>query len=63
MLTTSEVAALLSVSDQTVRDMIANGTLPGERLSDKSWYRVPRQKLIEYAERRGITLDWSKLDK
>ena len=61
MLTTSEVASLLGVSDQTIRDMIARGALPGERLSDTSWYRVRKDRLIEYAEKRGISLDWSLL--
>ncbi len=63
LLTTSEVAALLGVSDQTIRDMITKGTLPGERLSDSSWYRVRKDRLIEYAQGRGITLNWDVLSK
>lgn len=61
-LTTSEVALLLGVSDQTVRRMIADGKLPGSRLSDDSWYRVEKSKLIEYAENRQLTLNWSLLE-
>lgn len=61
MLTTTEVATLLGVSDQTIRDLIVKGKLPGERLSDTSWYRVRKDRLIEYAAERGITLDWSLL--
>ena len=61
MLTTSEVATLLGVSDQTVRRMIAAGTLPGVRLSDDSWYRVEKGNLIEYARTRGLSLDWTLL--
>jgi excisionase family DNA binding protein len=59
MLTTSEVAALLGVSDQTVRRLIAAGHLPGTRLSDDSWYRVEKNALIAYAKQKGITLDWT----
>jgi len=62
-LTTSEVALLLGVSDQTVRRMIADDKLPGSRLSDDSWYRVEKTKLIEYAYKRGITLNWGLLQK
>ena len=59
MLTTSEVATLLGVSDQTVRRMIAGGQLPGVRLTDDAWYRVEKESLIAYAQQRGIKLDWT----
>ncbi len=59
MLTTSEVATLLGVSDQTVRRMIAAGNLPGVRLTDDAWYRVEKNDLIAYAQQRGIKLDWT----
>lgn len=62
LLTTSEVATLLGVSDQTVRLMISKGQLPGERLSDTSWYRVRKDALIEYAKQRKIALDWARLE-
>jgi excisionase family DNA binding protein len=61
MLTTSEVALLLGVSDQTVRNLIRSGALPGVRLSDESWYRVDKNKLIAYAAEKGLTLDWTML--
>jgi excisionase family DNA binding protein len=63
ILTTTDVATLLGVTDQTVRDLIAKGKLPGERLSDTSWYRVHRDKLIEYAKQRNVTLNWELLEK
>jgi excisionase family DNA binding protein len=63
MFSTREVAALLGVSDQTVRTLIARGVLPGERLSDTSWYSIRKDRLIEYAEKRGVSLDWSRLNK
>lgn len=62
MLTTGQVAILLGVSSQTIRRMIADGTLPAQRLSDISRYRVPRDRLIEYAHQRNIDLDWSLLE-
>lgn len=63
MLTTGDVATLLGVSDQAIRDLIAKGVLPSERLSDTGRYRVRKDLLIEYAQNRGITLDWTKLSK
>ncbi len=63
MLTTTEVATLLGISDQTVRRMIAAGTLPGIRLSDESWYRVQREKLIEYARDKQVALDWTLIER
>jgi hypothetical protein len=43
--------------------LIARGALPGERLSDTSWYRVRKDKLIEYAKQRNVTLNWELLEK
>lgn len=63
LLTTSQVATLLGVSDQTIRRMIADGSIPGFRLSDDSWYRIDRSQLAEYANRKNIRLDWSLIEK
>ena len=61
-LTTSQVARLLGVSDESIRNWIAAGKLPGYRITEDSWYRVNRQELERFAEARGIPLDWSRLD-
>ena len=61
--TTGEAAYLLDVSDQTIRRYIADGTIPAVRLQDDAWYKIERARLEEFARSRGITLDWSKLDK
>lgn len=62
-LTTAQVAKLLGVSDETVRRWIQAGQLPGVRITDDSWYRVDRKQLEQYAQTRGIPLDWEKLGK
>ncbi len=62
-LTTGQVAKLLGVSDETVKRWIVMGQLPGIRMTDDSWYRVSRKQLEEYAQKRGIPLDWSILEK
>jgi excisionase family DNA binding protein len=61
-LTTSQVATLLGVSDETIRKWIAAGKLPGYRITDDSWYRVNRRELEEYARKRGFSLDWSLVE-
>jgi excisionase family DNA binding protein len=61
-LTTAQVAKLLNVSDETVRRWIVAGQLPGVRMTEDSWYRVSRSQLEEYAQKRGIPLNWSLLD-
>lgn len=63
MLTTTEVATLLGISQSTVWRMIDEGTLPSVRLSENSWHRVTRPQLAEYARQRGIELDWSLIGK
>lgn len=63
MLTTTEVATLLGVSQSTIWRLIEDGTLPSVRLSETSWHRVTRPQLTEYAERKGIKLDWSLIGK
>lgn len=65
LLTTGQVATLLSVSHETVRRMIDNGTLPAIRLmdDDSGWFRIERNALEAYAARKGITLNWANLEK
>lgn len=63
MLTTSEVALLLGVSDQTIRRMIKAGDLPGVRLTDDSWMRISKEDLQNYANSRGLKLDWSLISR
>ena len=63
LLTTSEVATLLGVSDQTIRRMIADGALPGVRLADNAWHRVQKETLIDYAKDRNLKLDWSLINR
>ena len=60
-LTTSQVARLLGVSDESIRNWIAAGKLPGYRITEDSWYRVNRQELEKFAQERRIPLDWSRL--
>jgi len=62
-LTTAQVAALLGVSDQTIRMWISAGKLPGYRITEDSWYRVDRQELERFAQSRGFPIDWSRLEK
>lgn len=63
-LTTGEVAVLLGASPQTVRRLIAAGAFPAVQLGeDEGWWRIERSALETYASRKGITLNWSKVDK
>ena len=62
MLTTGEAAAVLQVSDETIRRYIDRGTLRGERLPQKrSYRRVSREELERFATVYKLTLDWTKL--
>lgn len=63
LLTTSEVATLLGVSDSTVRRLIESGALPAVRLDENSWHRVAKDKLDEYATQKGLKLDWSLVNR
>lgn len=63
MLTTTEVATLLGVSQSTIWRLIDEGALPSVRLSETSWHRVTRPQLTEYAKQKGIELDWSLIKK
>lgn len=56
MLTLEQVAVSLSVSDETVRRMVVNGILRGERLTPTSPWRIRPEDLKEYAERMNVTL-------
>ena len=58
-LTTAQVAQILGVSDQTIRRWIANGSMPGYRITDESWYRVDRRELEKFAKDRNLPIDWS----
>lgn len=62
-LTTTQVGLLLGVSDETIKRWIVRGHLPGYRPTKDSWYRVERKQLEQYAAGKGITLDWTKLEK
>lgn len=62
-LTTSQVAQLLGVSDQAIRQWIAAGKLPGYRIIDGGWYRVDRKELEKFATARGLSIDWSILNR
>lgn len=63
-LTTGEVAVLLGASPQTVRRLIAAGTIPAVQLGeDEGWWRIERGALESYAERKGIVLNWKLIDK
>lgn len=63
MLTTTEVATLLGVSQSTVWRLIEAGALPSVRLDENSWHRVQRSQLSEYAKEKGLKIDWSLIDK
>ena len=59
-LTTGEVAVLLGTSAQTVRRLIAAGTIPAVQLGeDDGWWRIERSALEAYAQHKGIVLNWS----
>lgn len=63
-LRTSEVAVLLGASPQTIRRLIAAGAFPAVQLGeDEGWWRIERSALEAYANRKGITLNWSKIEK
>jgi len=62
-LTTSQVAALLQVSAETIRNYIDAGKIPSERLpEDGSWRRIRRDDLVKFATDNGLFLDWTKLE-
>jgi excisionase family DNA binding protein len=52
LLTTDEVARLLRVSTETVRQLAASGELPGRKIG-RAW-RFPHAAIVNYAT-RGIT--------
>ncbi len=61
-LTPPEIARLFGVSPDTVRRLIDNGELPSIRITDDGgWRRVEKQYVIDYANRKGIKLDWAVL--
>jgi excisionase family DNA binding protein len=60
-LTPPEIAKLFGVSPDTVRRLIDNGELPSVRITDDGWRRVEKQHVIDYANRKGIKLDWTVL--
>ncbi len=62
-LTTGDCAKLLGVDEQTIRRMADGGDIASVRLTDGSWRRIPKQAIIELAQERKITLDWSLIDK
>lgn len=61
-LTPPDIAKLLKVSSSTVRRLIDSGAIPSTRLTEDSWRRVERQDFAQYAQDRGIRIDWSVLD-
>ena len=60
-LTPPEIAKLFGVSPDTVRRMIDNGELASVRIRDDGWRRVEKQTVIDYANAKGIKLDWTVL--
>jgi excisionase family DNA binding protein len=62
MLTTTQVAAALDVSPDTVLRLIKLGELRSEQLLGRSPHRIPKADLLAFAERKRLTLQWDKLD-
>lgn len=62
-LTPPEIATLFGVSADTVRRLIDSGELSSIRLTEDGWRRVEKQTVIDYAERKGIKLNWKVLQK
>lgn len=54
--TTGEVARLCSVTAPTVIRWVREGRLDAHRIGDKGGRRIPRQSLIEFAQRHSIAL-------
>lgn len=52
MLSTSEIAEILKISDKTVRNMIETGEIPGYRIGNQ--YRVKKEEFTEYLEKSRI---------
>lgn len=55
-LSTTQVAAMLRTSHDTVTRLIRIKKLKAERLTPNSPYRIDAQSVIDYASRNGITL-------
>lgn len=53
-LTTKEVAARLGVSDRRVRQLIAEGKLPAQKISDRQWL-VKASALDKFERKRTLT--------
>jgi len=49
---TTEAAAILVCSDQTVRRLAVDGELHGYRLTERGYYRIERASVIALAKRR-----------
>ncbi len=62
-LTSTDVAALLGVSDMTIRRMAEAGSIPCVRLAENSWHRFDRKALEQWATERNVTLNWSLIEK
>lgn len=63
ILSTGDVAKLLEVSTEIVRDLVDKGVIASEpRLTARSRRRIRRAQLEAFAQDRGITLDWSLLE-
>lgn len=60
-LTTQEIADLYGVSPDTIRRLIDSGEIASIRTKDHGWRRITKQAVVDYAAKRGIVLDWSKV--
>lgn len=61
-LTTGDCAKLLGVDEQTIRRMADSGAIASVRLTSEGWRRIPKQALVELAQEKEITLDWSLIE-
>ena len=61
-LTTGDCAKLLGVNEQTIRRMVDGGDIASVRITDMGWRRIPKQALVELAQRRNLELDWSLIE-
>jgi hypothetical protein len=63
ILETSHIALLLECSEATARRLIDAGEIKSmPRLTDRSPRRVRKEQMQAYADRKGIDLDWTRIE-
>lgn len=60
IVTTRWVSEVLQTSADTVELLIKRGEIKAERLSPRGRYRISKESVMDYADRRGIVLKSSQ---